>query len=196
MASGKGKVREDRGSSKLAKIGVNLVTASRIPIAVVIYWGIIGERFLLALILLVIAETADWLDGTLARRFNARTKFGAAFEHAADGFMMGMVWLGFVRVGMLPPWLFISGLAYCLITWFLPLKFTNRYLGMAAGLRTMIYGITLAAVPLILIFSISDPKLRYPILALLIGYSVLVFIWKRDRIVIYWRYLRTGEEKE
>ncbi|MCD6508574.1 CDP-alcohol phosphatidyltransferase family protein [Candidatus Poribacteria bacterium] len=189
-------MRGKKGGGSAAKITVNLVTASRIPIAVAIYNGITNGRFFLALILLVIGETADWIDGTMARRLNAKTRFGAAFEHVADGFMMGMVWLGFVRTGLLPLWLFILGLSYCLITWFLPLRFTNRYLGMAAGLRTMIYGVTLAAVPLILIFNISNLKLRYSILALLVGYSIPVLIWKRDRIAIYWRYLRTGEEKE
>ncbi|HID54922.1 TPA: CDP-alcohol phosphatidyltransferase family protein [Candidatus Poribacteria bacterium] len=187
---------EGKGGGNAAKIAVNLVTASRIPIAIAIYENITARRFLLALILLVIGETADWIDGTMARRLNAKTRFGAAFEHVADGFMMGMVWLGFVRTGLLPLWLFALGLFYCLITWLLPLKFTNRFLGMAAGFRTMIYGVTLAAVPIILIFNISNLKLRYSILALLVGYSIPVLIWKRDRIAIYWRYLRTGEEKE
>lgn len=45
---------------------------------------IAGLIYALALILFVLAALTDWLDGYLARRWNAVTPLGAALDHAAD----------------------------------------------------------------------------------------------------------------
>jgi cardiolipin synthase len=43
-----------------------------------------GFIYTLAFILFVLAASTDWLDGYLARRWNAVTPLGAALDHAAD----------------------------------------------------------------------------------------------------------------
>lgn len=45
---------------------------------------IAGLIYALALILFVLTALTDWLDGYLARRWNAVTPLGAALDHAAD----------------------------------------------------------------------------------------------------------------
>jgi cardiolipin synthase (CMP-forming) len=43
-----------------------------------------GFIYALCLILFVLASITDWLDGWLARKFNAVTPLGAALDHTAD----------------------------------------------------------------------------------------------------------------
>lgn len=43
-----------------------------------------GLIYLLALALFLLAAATDWLDGLIARRYDAVTPFGAALDHAAD----------------------------------------------------------------------------------------------------------------
>lgn len=177
----------------MAKVAVNLLTGCRIPLSVLIYLLIVRHKFVQALMLFVLAVTTDWLDGTLARRLNVKTRFGAAFEHVSDGLMMGIIWFGFVRIGLLPLWLYVFGWIYSLITWFVPLKVKRlRSLNRAAGLRTLFYGVAIGIVAIILIFEIDEPAVRYPVLSILLLYSVCVFLWKRDRIAYYWRNFREG----
>jgi cardiolipin synthase len=43
-----------------------------------------GLIYVLAFVLFLLAASTDWLDGYLARRWNAVTPLGAALDHAAD----------------------------------------------------------------------------------------------------------------
>lgn len=43
-----------------------------------------GLLYAVSLVLFVLASATDWLDGWLARRWNAVTELGAALDHAAD----------------------------------------------------------------------------------------------------------------
>jgi len=84
----------------------NLVTGSRIVLAVPAYWFGLSVAGLPWLALVVaVAGLTDLVDGTIARRFDRPTKFGAALDPVADGVFYGSVALGLAFGGAYPYWL-------------------------------------------------------------------------------------------
>jgi cardiolipin synthase (CMP-forming) len=84
----------------------NLVTGSRIVLAVPGFFLALTPAGLpwLALVV-VVAGVSDLVDGTIARRFDRPTKFGAALDPIADGFFFGAVASGLAAGGLYPAWL-------------------------------------------------------------------------------------------
>jgi phosphatidylglycerophosphate synthase len=84
----------------------NLVTGSRIVLAVPAFLFALtpGGLPLLALVVAV-AGLSDLVDGTIARRFDRPTKFGAALDPVADGVFYGAVAAGLAAGGAYPTWL-------------------------------------------------------------------------------------------
>lgn len=84
----------------------NLVTGSRIVLAVPGYLFALRPSTLGGLALTVaIAGLSDLVDGTIARRFDRPSKFGAALDPIADGFFYGAVAVGLAVGGGYPLWL-------------------------------------------------------------------------------------------
>jgi cardiolipin synthase (CMP-forming) len=88
-------------------VGVaNLVTGSRIVLAVPAFWFALSTARLPWLALVVaVAGLTDLVDGSIARRFDRPTKFGAALDPVADGVFYGAVALGLALGGAYPLWL-------------------------------------------------------------------------------------------
>jgi CDP-diacylglycerol--glycerol-3-phosphate 3-phosphatidyltransferase len=59
-----------------------------------------GFIYALAFILFLIAASTDWLDGYLARRWNAVTPLGAALDHAADKVLITCVLVALAYAGL------------------------------------------------------------------------------------------------
>ncbi len=55
-----------------------------IPVFLIIYYLPIDHSNFIAMLIFVIAAMTDWLDGYLARRFNATSRFGAFLDPVAD----------------------------------------------------------------------------------------------------------------
>jgi cardiolipin synthase (CMP-forming) len=84
----------------------NLVTGSRIVLAVPAFVFALTPAGLPWLALTVaVAGLSDLVDGTIARRFDRPTKFGAALDPVADGFFYGAVAAGLAAGGAYPAWL-------------------------------------------------------------------------------------------
>lgn len=84
----------------------NLVTGSRIVLAVPAYLFAVRPSMLAGLALTVaVAGLTDLVDGTIARRFDRPSKFGAALDPVADGFFYGAVAVGLSVGGGYPTWL-------------------------------------------------------------------------------------------
>lgn len=71
-----------------------------LPICLLIVWG----DYVPALWLALIAGISDALDGGIARRLNATTRFGAVADPLSDKLMLGGVYLSFALAGLLPWW--------------------------------------------------------------------------------------------
>jgi len=84
----------------------NLVTGSRIVLAIPGFFFALSTSGLPYLAVVVaVAGLTDLVDGTIARRFDQPTKFGAALDPVCDGVFFGAVALGLALGGAFPSWL-------------------------------------------------------------------------------------------
>ena len=71
---------------------INLLTFSRIVLATIIFLLLMSsDGYLLALILFYIAGFTDWLDGYLARKYNAVSQLGEVLDPIADKILIVFV---------------------------------------------------------------------------------------------------------
>ena len=74
---------------------INLLTFSRILLAAIIFLLLMSsDGYLLALILFYIAGFTDWLDGYLARKYNAVSQLGEILDPIADKILIVFVFFG------------------------------------------------------------------------------------------------------
>jgi cardiolipin synthase (CMP-forming) len=85
----------------------NLLTASRLALAPVAVWAILGRRFPLALAVFFIAGVTDALDGLAARRLDVQTRLGAYLDPIADKLLLSSAYLALAAAGAVPWWLVI-----------------------------------------------------------------------------------------
>jgi len=74
---------------------INLLTFSRIVLAAIIFILLMSsDGYLQALILFYIAGLTDWLDGYLARKYNAVSQLGEILDPIADKILIVFVFFG------------------------------------------------------------------------------------------------------
>jgi CDP-diacylglycerol--glycerol-3-phosphate 3-phosphatidyltransferase len=74
---------------------INLLTFSRIVLAAIIFLLLMSsDGYMLALILFFIAGFTDWLDGFLARKYNAVSQLGEILDPIADKILIVFVFFG------------------------------------------------------------------------------------------------------
>lgn len=83
----------------------NLLTLVRILLVAPVAWAIWTGDFRFALLLLVIAAISDLLDGSLARRFNWQSQFGATIDPVADKLLVFTLAVLLTVNGHVPLWL-------------------------------------------------------------------------------------------
>jgi cardiolipin synthase (CMP-forming) len=83
----------------------NVITVTRLLLAVPISWALLAERPYIALILLGIAAITDWLDGWLARSYSGwMTEMGAFLDPLADKVLLISTFLTYGYLSQLPHW--------------------------------------------------------------------------------------------
>lgn len=75
-----------------------------VPLAI---WLMLGGEWFYAFCVFALAGLSDAVDGYLAKRFNARTEFGAYLDPLADKTLLVATYLTLGWVGQLPSWLVI-----------------------------------------------------------------------------------------
>ena len=74
---------------------INLITFARIIIAAIILICLaIGNYYILALILFIIAGLSDYIDGFLARKYNASSQIGEILDPLADKVLIIFLFFG------------------------------------------------------------------------------------------------------
>ena len=89
----------------------NLLTMLRIVLTPVFAFLLLTDKYLAALIIIVIASITDFLDGQIARRFNMQTAFGRLLDPIADKILVFCsvvalmikfnfpLWIGLIIIG-------------------------------------------------------------------------------------------------
>jgi CDP-diacylglycerol---glycerol-3-phosphate 3-phosphatidyltransferase len=85
----------------------NLLSAARIPLAVVLFACIVSELWLLGLIAFLLATATDWLDGWWARKYGPLTLVGRNLDPMADKVLVcgAFIYLIPVKDAGIDPWM-------------------------------------------------------------------------------------------
>jgi cardiolipin synthase len=95
----------------------NIITVVRILLVLPTAWYLWQARYVDALVLMAIAGASDAVDGWLARRWNAVSRFGAAVDPIADKLLVAAMVVVFTIQGHLPLWLvfIVIGRDVCIV---------------------------------------------------------------------------------
>lgn len=77
----------------------NLLSAARIPLAVVLFACIVNAAWLAGLVVFLIATATDWLDGWWARRYGPLTLVGRNLDPLADKVLVCGAFIYLIPVG-------------------------------------------------------------------------------------------------
>jgi CDP-diacylglycerol--glycerol-3-phosphate 3-phosphatidyltransferase len=85
----------------------NILTLSRLPLAVLLFASVAYEYWLVGLIIFALASLTDWLDGFLARRLKQQSAIGRNLDPLIDKVLVGgaFIYLMPVKGAELLPWM-------------------------------------------------------------------------------------------
>jgi cardiolipin synthase len=82
----------------------NALTTLRLLLAVPICWLILDKNYPVVLWVAAIAGITDGVDGWIARKLDATSRYGAIVDPLADKVLLNSVYTSFAVVGLLPWW--------------------------------------------------------------------------------------------
>lgn len=82
----------------------NALTAVRLLLAFPCAWAISEGAYTCAVAIFIVAFLTDFLDGTIARRFNQSTEFGRMLDPIADKTFVILAVLAIFLRGLVPAW--------------------------------------------------------------------------------------------
>jgi cardiolipin synthase len=85
----------------------NLLSLARLGAVPVVVWCVLAEENVLAFWIFLAAGVSDALDGLIAKRFNATSRFGAWLDPLADKALLVGVYVALAVRDALPMWLVI-----------------------------------------------------------------------------------------
>ena len=157
----------------------NLLTLSRLLAAPVVAALIIGGNTVAAAAVFAAAAATDWLDGQVARRTGATTRFGTMFDPLVDRIFIGSAAVAILFTDFAPPlWAvaLLVGRDLLLVAGFRLLKSRGIKLPPIAFVGKMATALIMVAVPLLVVLPSVGIVLFYAglSLSLLAGLSYVV----------------------
>lgn len=83
----------------------NIISVARIVLVIPAAWLLWKALYVEALVLMTVAGASDAVDGWLARRLDAVSRFGSALDPVADKLLVAVMFVVFAVQGHLPVWL-------------------------------------------------------------------------------------------
>ncbi|MBA2768125.1 MAG: CDP-alcohol phosphatidyltransferase family protein [Sporichthyaceae bacterium] len=83
----------------------NALSTLRLAGVPLFLWLVLTERDALAIAVLMVSGTTDWLDGKIARAWNQMSRLGALLDPAADRLYILATLVGLTVRGVVPLWL-------------------------------------------------------------------------------------------
>lgn len=110
-------------------LSLNILTLSRIPLALGTMYLLVNNKFLPALVVFLIAVATDWSDGTLARKFHLETDLGEKIlEPLADSLLVFIPLLTLIHLNVISLKAFLLFSLIGLITQIAKLNYRKHYL--------------------------------------------------------------------
>ena len=86
-------------------IAITLVRIVLVPLVLVFLISSDRVHVLIAAVIFVAASLTDWLDGTVARRWNQVTRLGTLLDPVADKLLVAAALVSLVQLDMVPAWM-------------------------------------------------------------------------------------------
>ena len=153
----------------------NLICLTRIVLVIPIITSLWQERFLLSLLLIVIAGLSDILDGYLAKKNNWRTYLGAVLDPAADKILLVSLFLTLQSMDLIPLWLTLTVILRDFMIVF-GLSLYRYFVGVPQPKPTSIskFNTTLQLAFIIMVILAQDVQFPFEILSMVCGSLVFV----------------------
>ena len=91
-------------------VNPNWITTARLPIAPLTVWCLLMDTqvgFISAMVLALVLEITDILDGQIARKYNIVTQFGKLYDPFSDAFCRYTLFLGLYAIDAASLWMLL-----------------------------------------------------------------------------------------
>ena len=82
----------------------NLLSLVRLLVMPVVWFDIVGDRPVRALVVLALLVSTDWIDGYVARRFDQVSRLGKVLDPISDRILIAIVVVALGVAGIVPWW--------------------------------------------------------------------------------------------